>query len=149
MLKCKRTGKQKMQNSNILNLNIKQSKLYGFAKNCVLLLLLFLFSSCGKVFVQNGSLLKELLTKIAAEDIVYIFQFVANEMERSYMAVKAALMTLFVCMCVFFVCRVLILALSRNCEVGINYFEKSQTIPVCSALVFCASVYSFCLKYKE
>ena len=42
MLKYYSDGEKGMQRTNILNLDIKQSKLYGFFKNAVLLLLLSL-----------------------------------------------------------------------------------------------------------
>lgn len=55
MLKYYADGEKGMQRTNILNLDIKQSKLYGFFKNAVLLLLFLFFSIFGKSFVQFDS----------------------------------------------------------------------------------------------
>ena len=45
-------GEKGMQRTNILNLDIKQSRLYGFFKNAVLLLL-FLFFSHRHLLLKN------------------------------------------------------------------------------------------------
>lgn len=83
-----------MQRTNILNLDIKQSKLYGFFKNAVLLLLFLFFSIFGKSFVQFGSLFKEVFARMAAEEMMCVLQFALNELGRFYFAVKAAVAAL-------------------------------------------------------
>ena len=87
-----------MQRTNILNLNIRQSKLYGLAKNAVLLFLFLFFSMFGKSFVQSGSLFKEVFSRVAAEDLVCVSQFAINELGRLYFAVKTAVAALTMCM---------------------------------------------------
>lgn len=81
-------GEKGMQRTNILNLDIKQSKLYGFFKNAVLLLLFLFFSIFGKSFVQFGSLFKEVFARMAAEEMMCVLQFALNELGRFYFAVK-------------------------------------------------------------
>ena len=75
-----------MQRTNILNLDIKQSKLYGFFKNAVLLLLFLFFSIFGKSFVQFGSLFKEVFARMAAEEMMCVLQFALNELGRFYLS---------------------------------------------------------------
>ena len=87
-------GEKGMQRTNILNLDIKQSKLYGFFKNAVLLLLFLFFSIFGKSFVQFGSLFKEVFARMAAEEMMCVLQFALNELGRFYFAVKAAVAAL-------------------------------------------------------
>ena len=94
-------GEKGMQRTNILNLDIKQSKLYGFFKNAVLLLLFLFFSIFGKSFVQFGSLFKEVFARMAAEEMMCVLQFALNELGRFYFAVKAAVAALALCTGIF------------------------------------------------
>lgn len=99
-----------MQRTNILNLDIKQSKLYGFFKNAVLLLLFLFFSIFGKSFVQFGSLFKEVFARMAAEEMMCVLQFALNELGRFYFAVKAAVAALALCTGIFNACRAILFA---------------------------------------
>lgn len=105
MLKYYADGEKGMQRTNILNLDIKQSKLYGFFKNAVLLLLFLFFSIFGKSFVQFGSLFKEVFARMAAEEMMCVLQFALNELGRFYFAVKAAVAALALCTGIFNACR--------------------------------------------
>lgn len=104
MLKYYSDGEKGMQRTNILNLDIKQSKLYGFFKNAVLLLLFLFFSIFGKSFVQFGSLFKEVFARMAAEEMMCVLQFALNELGRFYFAVKAAVAALALCTGIFNAC---------------------------------------------
>lgn len=113
-----------MQRTNILNLNIRQSKLYGLAKNAVLLFLFLFFSMFGKSFVQSGSLFKEVFSRVAAEDLVCVSQFAINELGRLYFAVKTAVAALTMCMSFFSVCRIVFSAFRRNRGLSVRFVKK-------------------------
>ncbi len=138
-----------MQRTHILNLNIRQSKLYGLAKNAVLLFLFLFFSLFGKSFVQSGSLFKEVFSRVAAEDLVCVSQFAINELGRLYFAVKTAVAALTMCMSFFSVCRIVFSAFRRNRGLSVRFVKKCAVASVYATEIFCAPVYSFCLKYKE
>lgn len=138
-----------MQRTNILNLNIRQSKLYGLAKNAVLLFLFLFFSMFGKSFVQSGSLFKEVFSRVAAEDLVCVSQFAINKLGRLYFAVKTAVAALTMCMSFFSVCRIVFSAFRRNRGLSVRFVKKCAVASVYATEIFCAPVYSFCLKYKE
>ncbi len=113
-----------MQRTHILNLNIRQSKLYGLAKNAVLLFLFLFFSMFGKSFVQSGSLFKEVFSRVAAEDLVCVSQFAINELGRLYFAVKTAVAALTMCMSFFSVCRIVFSAFRRNRGLSVRFVKK-------------------------
>lgn len=135
-----------MQRTNILNLNIRQSKLYGLAKNAVLLFLFLFFSLFGKSFVQSGSLFKEFFARVAADNLVCVSQFAINELERLYFAIKATVAALTICMCFFSACRIAFAAFRRNRGLGVRFVRKCAVASTDATEVFCAPVYSFCLK---
>lgn len=138
-----------MQRTNILNLDIKQSKLYGFFKNAVLLLLFLFFSIFGKSFVQFGSLFKEVFARMAAEEMMCVLQFALNELGRFYFAVKAAVAALALCTGIFNACRAIFASVRRGRGLGVRFVARRAVASVDGAAVFCAPVYSFCLRYKE
>ena len=128
-----------MQRTNILNLDIKQSKLYGFFKNAVLLLLFLFFSIFGKSFVQFGSLFKEVFARMAAEEMMCVLQF----------ALKAAVAALALCTGIFNACRAIFASVRKGRGLGVRFVARRAVASVDGAAVFCAPVYSFCLRYKE
>lgn len=138
-----------MQRTNILNLDIKQSKLYGFFKNAVLLLLFLFFSIFGKSFVQFGSLFKEVFARMAAEEMMCVLQFALNELGRFYFAVKAAVAALALCTGIFNACRAIFASVRRGRGLGVRFVARRAVASVDGAAVFCAPVYSFCLRYKR
>lgn len=138
-----------MQRTNILNLDIKQSKLYGFFKNAVLLLLFLFFSIFGKSFVQFGSLFKEVSARMAAEEMMCVLQFALNELGRFYFAVKAAVAALALCTGIFNACRAIFASVRKGRSLGVRFVARRAVASVDGAAVFCAPVYSFCLRYKE
>lgn len=138
-----------MQRTNILNLDIKQSKLYGFFKNAVLLLLFLFFSIFGKSFVQFGSLFKEVFARMAAEEMMCVLQFALNELGRFYFAVKAAVAALALCTGIFNACRAIFASVRKGRSLGVRFVARRAVASVDGAAVFCAPVYSFCLRYKE
>lgn len=138
-----------MQRTNILNLNIRQSKLYGLAKNAVLIFLFLFFSLFGKSFVQSGSLFKEFFARVAADNLVCVSQFAINELERLYFAIKATVAALTICMSFFSACRIVFAAFRRNRGLGVRFVRKCAVASTDATEIFCAHVYSFCLKYKE
>lgn len=140
MLKYYADGEKGMQRTNILNLDIKQSKLYGFFKNAVLLLLFLFFSIFGKSFVQFGSLFKEVFARL---------QFALNELGRFYFAVKAAVAALALCTGIFNACRAIFASVRKGRSLGVRFVARRAVASVDGAAVFCAPVYSFCLRYKE
>lgn len=125
MLKYYADGEKGMQRTNILNLDIKQSKLYGFFKNAVLLLLFLFFSIFGKL------------------------QFALNELGRFYFAVKAAVAALALCTGIFNACRAIFASVRKGRSLGVRFVARRAVASVDGAAVFCAPVYSFCLRYKE
>ena len=137
-----------MQRTNILNLDIKQSKLYGFFKNAVLLLLFLFFSIFGKSFVQFGSLFKEVFARMAAEEMMCVLQFALNELGRFYFAVKAAVAALALCTGIFNACRAIFASVRKGRSLGVRFVARRAVASVDGAAVFCAPVYSFCLRYK-
>ena len=149
MLKYYSDGEKGMQRTNILNLDIKQSKLYGFFKNAVLLLLFLFFSIFGKSFVQFGSLFKEVFARMAAEEMMCVLQFALNELGRFYFAVKAAVAALALCTGIFNACRAIFASVRRGRGLGVRFVARRAVASVDGAAVFCAPVYSFCLRYKE
>lgn len=134
-----------MQRTNILNLDIKQSKLYGFFKNAVLLLLFLFFSIFGKSFVQFGSLFKEVFARMAAEEMMCVLQFALNELGRFYFAVKAAVAALALCTGIFNACRAIFASVRKGRSLGVRFVARRAVASVDGAAVFCAPVYSFCL----
>ncbi len=142
-------GEKGMQRTNILNLDIKQSKLYGFFKNAVLLLLFLFFSIFGKSFVQFGSLFKEVFARMAAEEMMCVLQFALNELGRFYFAVKAAVAALALCTGIFNACRAIFASVRKGRSLGVRFVARRAVASVDGAAVFCAPVYSFCLRYKE
>lgn len=133
-----------MQRTNILNLDIKQSKLYGFFKNAVLLLLFLFFSIFGKSFVQFGSLFKEVFARMAAEEMMCVLQFALNELGRFYFAVKAAVAALALCTGIFNACRAIFASVRKGRGLGVRFVARRAVASVDGAAVFCAPVYSFC-----
>lgn len=148
MLKYYADGEKGMQRTNILNLDIKQSKLYGFFKNAVLLLLFLFFSIFGKSFVQFGSLFKEVFARMAAEEMMCVLQFALNELGRFYFAVKAAVAALALCTGIFNACRAIFASVRKGRSLGVRFVARRAVASVDGAAVFCAPVYSFCLRYK-
>lgn len=142
-------GEKGMQRTNILNLDIKQSRLYGFFKNAVLLLLFLFFSIFGKSFVQFGSLFKEVFARMAAEEMMCVLQFALNELGRFYFAVKAAVAALALCTGIFNACRAIFASVRKGRGLGVRFVARRAVASVDGAAVFCAPVYSFCLRYKE
>lgn len=138
-----------MQRTNILNLDIKQSKLYGFFKNAVLLLLFLFFSIFGKSFVQFGSLFKEVFARMAAEEMMCVLQFALNELGRFYFAVKAAVAALALCTGIFNACRAIFASVRKGRSLGVRFVARRAVASVDGAAVFCAPVYSFCLRYQR
>lgn len=134
-------GEKGMQRTNILNLDIKQSKLYGFFKNAVLLLLFLFFSIFGKSFVQ--------FARMAAEEMMCVLQFALNELGRFYFAVKAAVAALALCTGIFNACRAIFASVRKGRSLGVRFVARRAVASVDGAAVFCAPVYSFCLRYKE
>lgn len=131
-----------MQRTNILNLDIKQSKLYGFFKNAVLLLLFLFFSIFGKSFVQFGSLFKEVFARMAAEEMMCVLQFALNELGRFYFAVKAAVAALALCTGIFNACRAIFASVRKGRGLGVRFVARRAVASVDGAAVFCAPVYS-------
>lgn len=121
MLKYYSDGEKGMQRTNILNLDIKQSKLYGFFKNAVLLLLFLFFSIFGKSFVQFGSLFKEVFARMAAEEMMCVLQFALNELGRFYFAVKAAVAALALCTGIFNACRAIFASVRKGRGLGVRF----------------------------
>lgn len=130
-----------MQRTNILNLDIKQSKLYGFFKNAVLLLLFLFFSIFGKSFVQFGSLFKEVFARMAAEEMMCVLQFALNELGRFYFAVKAAVAALALCTGIFNACRAIFASVRKGRGLGVRFVARRAVASVDGAAVFCAPVY--------
>lgn len=149
MLKYYSDGEKGMQRTNILNLDIKQSKLYGFFKNAVLLLLFLFFSIFGKSFVQFGSLFKEVFARMAAEEMMCVLQFALNELGRFYFAVKAAVAALALCTGIFNACRAIFASVRKGRGLGVRFVARRAVASVDGAAVFCAPVYSFCLRYQR
>lgn len=127
-----------MQRTNILNLDIKQSKLYGFFKNAVLLLLFLFFSIFGKSFVQFGSLFKEVFARMAAEEMMCVLQFALNELGRFYFAVKAAVAALALCTGIFNACRAIFASVRKGRSLGVRFVARRAVASVDGAAVFCA-----------
>lgn len=130
MLKYYADGEKGMQRTNILNLDIKQSKLYGFFKNAVLLLLFLFFSIFGKSFVQFGSLFKEVFARMAAEEMMCVLQFALNELGRFYFAVKAAVAALALCTGIFNACRAIFASVRRGRGLAENFSPIFSTVVV-------------------
>lgn len=124
MLKYYADGEKGMQRTNILNLDIKQSKLYGFFKNAVLLLLFLFFSIFGKSFVQFGSLFKEVFARMAAEEMMCVLQFALNELGRFYFAVKAAVAALALCTGIFNACRAIFASVRKGRSLGVRFVAR-------------------------
>lgn len=93
MLKYYADGEKGMQRTNILNLDIKQSKLYGFF--------------------------------------------------------KAAVAALALCTGIFNACRAIFASVRKGRSLGVRFVARRAVASVDGAAVFCAPVYSFCLRYKE
>lgn len=127
-----------MQRTNILNLDIKQSKLYGFFKNAVLLLLFLFFSIFGKSFVQFGSLFKEVFARMAAEEMMCVLQFALNELGRFYFAVKAAVAALALCTGIFNACRAIFASVRRGRGLGVRFLSQGVPSPPLTARLFFA-----------
>lgn len=125
-----------MQRTNILNLDIKQSKLYGFFKNAVLLLLFLFFSIFGKSFVQFGSLFKEVFARMAAEEMMCVLQFALNELGRFYFAVKAAVAALALCTGIFNACRAIFASVRRGRGLGVRFVARRAVASVDARLFF-------------
>lgn len=138
MLKYYADGEKGMQRTNILNLDIKQSKLYGFFKNAVLLLLFLFFSIFGKSFVQFGSLFKEVFARMAAEEMMCVLQFALNELGRFYFAVKAAVAALALCTGIFNACRAIFASVLQRAEFGCEICRKAWPSPPLTARLFFA-----------
>lgn len=119
-----------MQRTNILNLDIKQSKLYGFFKNAVLLLLFLFFSIFGKSFVQFGSLFKEVFARMAAEEMMCVLQFALNELGRFYFAVKAAVAALALCTGIFNACRAIFASVRKGRGLGVRFVARRAVASV-------------------
>lgn len=119
-----------MQRTNILNLDIKQSKLYGFFKNAVLLLLFLFFSIFGKSFVQFGSLFKEVFARMAAEEMMCVLQFALNELGRFYFAVKAAVAALALCTGIFNACRAIFASVRKGRSLGVRFVARRAVASV-------------------
>lgn len=124
-----------MQRTNILNLDIKQSKLYGFFKNAVLLLLFLFFSIFGKSFVQFGSLFKEVFARMAAEEMMCVLQFALNELGRFYFAVKAAVAALALCTGIFNACRAIFASVRKGRSLGVRFVAR-RSPPLTARLFF-------------
>lgn len=129
-------GEKGMQRTNILNLDIKQSKLYGFFKNAVLLLLFLFFSIFGKSFVQFGSLFKEVFARMAAEEMMCVLQFALNELGRFYFAVKAAVAALALCTGIFNACRAIFASVRKGRGLGVRFVARRAVASVDGAAVF-------------
>lgn len=127
-----------MQRTNILNLDIKQSKLYGFFKNAVLLLLFLFFSIFGKSFVQFGSLFKEVFARMAAEEMMCVLQFALNELGRFYFAVKAAVAALALCTGIFNACRAIFASVRKGRSLGVRFVARRAVSPPLTARLFFA-----------
>lgn len=128
-----------MQRTNILNLDIKQSKLYGFFKNAVLLLLFLFFSIFGKSFVQFGSLFKEVFARMAAEEMMCVLQFALNELGRFYFAVKAAVAALALCTGIFNACRAIFASVRKGRSLGVRFVaRRAVASPPLTARLFFA-----------
>lgn len=136
MLKYYSDGEKGMQRTNILNLDIKQSKLYGFFKNAVLLLLFLFFSIFGKSFVQFGSLFKEVFARMAAEEMMCVLQFALNELGRFYFAVKAAVAALALCTGIFNACRAIFASVRKGRSLGVNLSQGVPSPPLTARLFF-------------
>mgnify|MGYP007113983100 CR=1 FL=1 len=130
MLKYYADGEKGMQRTNILNLDIKQSKLYGFFKNAVLLLLFLFFSIFGKSFVQFGSLFKEVFARMAAEEMMCVLQFALNELGRFYFAVKAAVAALALCTGIFNACRAIFASVRKGRSLGVRFVARRAVASV-------------------
>lgn len=140
MLKYYADGEKGMQRTNILNLDIKQSKLYGFFKNAVLLLLFLFFSIFGKSFVQFGSLFKEVFARMAAEEMMCVLQFALNELGRFYFAVKAAVAALALCTGIFNACRAIFASVRKGRSLGVRFVSPPLTARLFFAHPFIRSV---------
>lgn len=136
MLKYYADGEKGMQRTNILNLDIKQSKLYGFFKNAVLLLLFLFFSIFGKSFVQFGSLFKEVFARMAAEEMMCVLQFALNELGRFYFAVKAAVAALALCTGIFNACRAIFASVRKGRSLGVRFVARRAVASVTARLFF-------------
>lgn len=109
----------------------------------------FVFSIFGKSFVQFGSLFKEVFARMAAEEMMCVLQFALNELGRFYFAVKAAVAALALCTGIFNACRAIFASVRKGRSLGVRFVARRAVASVDGAAVFCAPVYSFCLRYKE
>ena len=149
MLKYYADGEKGMQRTNILNLDIKQSKLYGFFKNAVLLLLFLFFSIFGKSFVQFGSLFKEVFARMAAEEMMCVLQFALNELGRFYFAVKAAVAALALCTGIFNACRAIFASVRKGRSLGVRFVARRAVASVFFVPSFKAAGKNRLTKFKR
>lgn len=86
---------------------------------------------------------------MAAEEMMCVLQFALNELGRFYFAVKAAVAALALCTGIFNACRAIFASVRKGRGLGVRFVARRAVASVDGAAVFCAPVYSFCLRYKE
>lgn len=86
---------------------------------------------------------------MAAEEMMCVLQFALNELGRFYFAVKAAVAALALCTGIFNACRAIFASVRKGRSLGVRFVARRAVASVDGAAVFCAPVYSFCLRYKD